>query len=331
MTGAAGCYSNLAMRTLLLLFAGCSFAFAASPDVEAQLAKMLAAYPEADTNADGRLTEAEAADYILKTRRRGRQNLGPGIRDKSRIAAYEPHTFEGMPYRLMSPLQLEPGKRYPLIVSLHGSGGTGDDNLSSLRVWNGVMARPEWREQYPAYVLVPQHGAGAIWGPKPFNRPDVGALYVQNGLEPVVRLLDDMLARLPIDADRVYVIGSSGGGRGTWKLLEMRPRMFAAAIPVCANFDIDPGQLVHIPLWLFHGDADQLVPVDQSRKAFAAMSAAGANIRYTELHAVRHNSWIQAFTYTGDDESKGYRTRCSGQECDLPMDTWQWLFDHERE
>ena len=318
------------MRALLLLFACYSLALAASSDIEAQLAKMLAAHPEADADSDGRLTEAEAADYILKTRRRGRQNLGPGIRDKSLIAAYEPHTFEGMPYRLMPPLDVAPGKRYPLIVSLHGSGGTGDDNLSSLRVWNGVMARPAWREQYPAYVLAPQHGPGAIWGPKPFNMPEVEALYVQNGLEPVVRLLHDMLERLPIDAERIYVLGSSGGGRGTWKLLEMRPKMFAAAIPVCANFDIDPKELAHIPLWLFHGDADQLVPVEQSRKAFEAMSAAGADIRYTELRGVRHNSWIQAFRYEGDDEAKGYRTRCAGGECDLPMDVWTWLFAHRR-
>lgn len=318
------------MRALAVVCLSALAASAASPDVEAQLAKMLAAHPEADTDSNGRLTEAEAADYILKTRRKGRQNLGPGIRDKSLIASYEPAAFEGMPYRLMPPLAVDPGKRYPLVVSLHGSGGTGDDNLSSLRVWNGVMARPAWRERYPAYVLAPQHGAGAIWGPKPFHMPEVEALYVQNGLEPVSRLLDDMLARLPIDPARVYVLGASGGGRGTWKLLEMRPELFAAAIPVCANFDIEPEELEHIPLWLFHGDADPLAPVEQSRRAFREMSAAGANIRYAELHAVRHNSWVQAFRYTGDDEAKGYRTQCSGQECGLPMDVWEWLFAHRK-
>jgi predicted peptidase len=318
------------MRALAVFCLSVALGAAASPDVEAQLAKMLAAHPEADTDSNGKLTEAEAADYILKTRRRGRQNLGPGIRDKSLIASYEPAEFEGMPYRLMPPLEVEPGKRYPLVVSLHGSGGTGDDNLSSLRVWNGVMARPEWREQYPAYVLVPQHGAGAIWGPKPFNMPQVEALYVQNGLEPVSRLLDDLMKRLPVDPERVYVLGSSGGARGTWKLLEMRPELFAAAIPVCANFDVEPQALKHIPLWLFHGDVDQLVPVDQSRNAYKAMSAAGANIRYTELRGVRHNSWIQAFTYKGDDEAKGYRTQCSGDECGLSMDVWEWLFAHRK-
>ncbi len=315
------------MRTTLLLLPVLAIA---APTVEERLAKMLAAYPEADTNADGRLTEAEASDYILRTRRRGRQNFGPGIREASLIAAYEPAAFEGMPYRLMPPLEVEPSKRYPLIVSLHGSGGTGDDNLSSLRVWNGVMARLAWREKYPAYVLVPQHGAGAIWGPKPFNRPDVEDLYVKNDLEPVSRLLDDLLARLPIDPARVYVLGSSGGGRGTWKLLEMRPELFAAAIPVCANFDIEPAELAHIPLWLFHGDADQLVDVAQSREAFDAMRAAGADIRYTELRDVRHNSWIQAFRYQRDDDAKGYRTRCAGDACDLPMDVWEWLFAHRR-
>ena len=49
-------------------------------------------------------------------------------------------------------------------------------------------------------------------------------------------------------------------------------------------------------------------------------------IKYTELRGVKHNSWIQAFTYDGDDESKGFVTRYSGDRCDRTQDVWQWLF-----
>ena len=54
-----------------------------------ELQRMLAAYPQADRNDDGVLTEQEAADYVSSTRQRGRKNRGPGIRDTSLINAYE--------------------------------------------------------------------------------------------------------------------------------------------------------------------------------------------------------------------------------------------------
>jgi predicted peptidase len=50
-----------------------------------------------------------------------------------------------------------------------------------------------------------------------------------------------------------------------------------------------------IPVWLFHGDADAVVRVDNSRKLSAALKAAGAEVRYTEYPGVNHNSWDSAF------------------------------------
>jgi predicted peptidase len=205
-------------------------------DVEAELAAMLAARPEADTNGDGKLSEQEAADYMLRVRRKGRTNSGTGIGDKSLIDSYEAHQRGQLRYRLMRPLALEQGKRYPLIVSLHGSGGTGDDNVSNLRIWNGFMARPAWREKYPAYVLVPQHGPGEIFGAKP-DVPEAATLYVRDVFPQIFELIDEMAAELPIDPQRIYALGASGGGAGTWNMLAARPQMFAAGIPVCGRFN----------------------------------------------------------------------------------------------
>ena len=73
---------------------------------------------------------------------------------------YEARTYKSLPYRLLPPLRIEPSRRYPLIISLHGSGGIGDDNLSNLRSWNGIMARSEWRKKYPCFGLVPQRRPG---------------------------------------------------------------------------------------------------------------------------------------------------------------------------
>jgi predicted peptidase len=295
---------------------------------------MLAKHPEADANGDGTLTEDEAGDYILRKFQRKRPNRGPGIRDRSLIDVYEARTYKAMPYRLLKPVRIEPGRRYPLIISLHGSGGIGDDNLSNLRFWNGVMARRQWREKYPAVVLVPQRKPGGIWGPKPDDKR-VADFYVRNDLLPVFGLIAEIKQEFSIDDSRIYALGSSGGGVGTWNILLARPDMFAAAIPVCGRFPAqadDVAKLAQVPIWCFHGDADPLVDVEFSRRAFAELTENGGLMKYTELRGGKHNAWIQAFTYQGDDEPKGYVTRSSSDRCDLNSDIWEWLFrQHQAE
>jgi len=300
-------------------------------DVKAELNKMLARYPEADANRDGTLTEEEAAAYVFRTRQKGRMNRGTGIGDRSLITAYEARQYKTMPYRLMKPLRLEAGRRYPLIVSLHGSGGIGDDNLSNLRFWNGVMARRAWREKYPAFVLAPQRRPGGIWGPKP-DVPEAAGLYVRNDLPLVFEIIEKLEREFPIDRGRIYALGASGGGTGTWNIIAARPGMFAAAIPVCGRFNpAYAPKLARLPIWCFHGDADPLIPVKFSREAFSRLRAAGGNIKYTELHGVGHPAWRHAFVYTGDDPSRGFLTRCSSSKCDRTADVWQWLFRQRRQ
>jgi predicted peptidase len=300
----------------------------AHADVADELARMLAKYPEADANRDGTLTEDEAGNYILRTFQRKRPNRGPGIRNRSLIGVYEARTYKSMPYRLLKPLRIEPGRRYPLIISLHGSGGIGDDNVSNLRFWNGVMARRQWREKNPCFVLVPQRRPGGIWGPKP-DDDRVKDFYVRNDLLTVFELIAEIKQKFPIDDSRIYAIGSSGGGGGTWNILLAKPEMFAAAIPVCGRFPAqgdEVAKLTRIPIWCFHGDADPLVDVEFSRRAFAELTKGAGLMKYTELRGVKHNAWVQAFTYQGDDAQKGYVTRYSSDRCDRSQDLWQWIF-----
>lgn len=136
-----------------------------------------------------------------------------------------------------------------------------------------------------------------------------------------------------VDDSRIYVLGSSGGGIGTWNAVVERPDLSAAAIPVCGRFPYAPEQIEHIkdiPIWCFHGDADQLIDVEESRMAFSKMSEHDAVMKYTEPRDVKHNSWIQAFRYQGDDKSKGYLTSFSNDRCDKTTDIWQWLFSQKK-
>ena len=62
------------------------------------------------------------------------------------IESYEPLTHENMPYRLMKPLGYDANKLYPVIVSLHGGGGRGNDNLKQLKVWNQQLAQRDFEK-----------------------------------------------------------------------------------------------------------------------------------------------------------------------------------------
>jgi len=301
---------------------------AVGASVEQRLAEMLRHNPKADTDGDGKLAEQEAMKFVF-TAARGRKNRGPAIGYEEWFAVYEERSFEGMGYRIMPPLEVEPGKLYPLVVSLHGAGGIGDDNLSQLRPWNGLMAEDEWRLKYPSFVIVPQTTPGSIWG----ERTRIGKLqniYVKNLLPVIFDLIESLGEELPIDESRIYTVGASMGGSGTWNILQAGPEVFAAGIPVCPGQVLaDVSSLTQVSIWTFHGDQDPVAPVTNSRTLFERLSAAGGSIKYTELRGVRHNSWTHAFAYKGDDAERGFVTKSSGK-VDPTSDVWEWLFRQRR-
>ena len=69
---------------------------------------------------------------------------------------YEKRMYDRMPYRLLRPIADHPDTAYPLILSLHGAGGKGTDNIKNLRHWNETLAEETHRRKYPSFVLAPQ-------------------------------------------------------------------------------------------------------------------------------------------------------------------------------
>ena len=324
-------YSPFAMTCCrILLVASVSLATALTATVEDRLAQMHRHHPQADANSDGALTEQEAMDYVVRATGR-RFNRGPVGGSAELLEAFEERSHAGTKYRLMQPPDIEPGAHYPLIVSLHGGGGVGDDNVSQLRWWNGVMAKDEWRRAHPSFVVVPQAVSGGTWG----ERSQIGELtniYIKNMIPVVFELIEALQQELPIDNLRIYVLGSSMGGSGTWNFLRARPGFFAAAIPVCAGRPPDDVTgLAQTPVWSFHGADDPTAPVENSRRVFEALKAAAGSIKYTELRGIGHNSWIQAFTYRGDDPERGFVTKVSGEDVDQTANVWDWLFRQRRQ
>lgn len=202
-------------------------------------------------------------------------------------------------YRLLRPAETAKVKKFPLIIFLHGLGERGTDNESQLK-WGGQMfLNPAIQEKYPAYVLFPQCPETTFWAykdiPASFDALDA-EVQMPAPFKAVKEMIDTYLTYPDVDKSRVYIIGLSMGGMATYDMVARFPEIFAAAIPICGA--VDPARLTDIEgvsFRIFHGDADTVVPVECSRKAYKALREAGADVEYIEFPGCTHGSWTPAF------------------------------------
>jgi predicted peptidase len=206
-----------------------------------------------------------------------------------------------MPHRLFRP---QANGKLPLVIYLHGSGGLGDDNLKQLGLGNVFGTRvwllPENQRRFPCYVVAPQTDRG--WSRYDFSQqpakevPGLGD-GSRLALEIIDSLCHEFAHEAAIDDRRIYVTGQSMGGAGAWNMISNRSSFFAAAVICCGSFSSDDGTgSINTPVWNFHGDSDQTVPVSASRDRMAARRKAGGQPLYTEYPGVDHNVWQWAFT-----------------------------------
>lgn len=214
------------------------------------------------------------------------------------------HTFrtqQGSPlsYRLLSPPPRQTGL-VPLVVLLHGAGERGDDNAAQLR--NGaaeLLGNELPRRSFPCYFALPQCPPDARWVEVDWSaKSHTLPVAPSRPLMALQGLLTKLRAELPIDPERVYLVGLSMGGYGVWDLLCRTPSLFAAAVPICGGGDeAQADKLRGIPIWAFHGRKDAVVPVERSRRMIEAVRRLGSPPapRYTELPDVEHDAWNSAF------------------------------------
>jgi predicted peptidase len=218
-------------------------------------------------------------------------------------------------YRVFVPASMKAGKR-PVIVFLHGSGERGNDNRKQLAVGLGPYVEKH-ADEFPAIVVFPQAPENTEW---------------HDNLAMTLAVVDAATREFGGDPDRTYLTGMSMGGYGTWEFALREPRRFAALVPVCGGIVgpdrrptlqvtpvagiADPfaevaRRLHGVPVWIFHGARDDVVPPEQSRQMAAALQAAGAaQARYTEFPEANHNSWDPAYSQTPE--------------------LWPWLFAQRR-
>jgi predicted peptidase len=201
------------------------------------------------------------------------------VRADDKPSAFETHTFTWhggakLPYRLLKPHQIEPGKKYPLVLILHGWGEHGTDNQKQLKDFGEVFLKADVRKRFPCFVLLPQ--ADGSWvqravfdNPIRLTKTPAASLALTN------ELLKTLLKHDPVDADRLYLTGYSNGACGVWELLEREPQVWAAAAPLAGAGD--PGRIVgakHVPIWVFHGAKDKTIPIERMTEMVAALHSA---------------------------------------------------------
>ena len=171
-----------------------------------------------------------------------------------------------------------PGKKWPLMLFLHGKGECGDDP-NRVKAHGPPMLLARNQKAFPCVVVSPQCRPGRWWMPSD-----------------VMALVEHVEAMLSIDETRIYVTGLSMGGFGSWGLITSFPNKFAAAIPICGGGNPGSTQKIkNLPIWVFHGDADDVVPVDRSRSMVEALKKHGSNVKYTEYPGVNHNAWSKTY------------------------------------
>lgn len=184
-------------------------------------------------------------------------------------------------YLLYLPPDYDPtsGQRWPLILFLHASGERGSD-LELVKLY-GIPFHLEQGQDLPFIIVSPQCPAGSYW-----------TLHIQE----LTALLDDIVARYPVDQGRIYMTGMSMGGAGTWLLAAFTPERFAAIAPVCSHMvPIPLPRLKDIPIWAFHGDADERAPVTDIAMTVDRLQALSANAKLTIYPGVGHNAWDPAY------------------------------------
>jgi predicted peptidase len=198
-------------------------------------------------------------------------------------------------YRYFVPPTASAQRELPLVIYLHSNGRQGDDNRKQVdfRVSRWVKNQAS----YPCFVLAPQMPEGRwVDVDYPRGRYDLATTPATVWMRLTIALIEEKLKHWSVDRRRVYLLGTSLGGYGTWDLLARRPDWFAAAVPIEGGGDPRvAARFADVAVWAFHGAADRSVPVDGSRLMIEALRAAGGTPRYTEYPDVDHDSPARVF------------------------------------
>jgi predicted peptidase len=242
-----------------------------------------------------------------------RENIQPVV-DKFLSFSYtDQETGITMPYRLYVPQgydEIRSKQNYPLVLFLHGGGERGNDNIKQLTGNQGatIWAKPEEQKKHPCFILAPQ-ARDTYEGGFAITRDESNAINLSRvfefskDLKVANRILDKVVSEYNVDKNRLYCVGLSQGGLGTWNLNTTYPNKFAAMVPIAGG--ADPAKVTSLenkPIWAFHAEEDPVIPVSYSRDSISRLQNSKVKPLYTEypkgtyFNPSAHFSWVPALT-----------------------------------
>ena len=225
---------------------------------------------------------------------------------------FEKHTFvyrgDTLLYRLLLPENYNPGKMYPMVLFLHGSGERGNDNEAQLIHGAEFFLRDSVRKNFPAFIVFPQCASQDSWANTSSKNDSSGKRIIQfkttgkatKSMWLVERLVKNIINLYPVTRKQLYVGGLSMGGMGTFDIVRRNPKLFIAAFPICGGADSSIAHKIkNVHWWIFHGAKDQTVNPMYSEIMVNALQQEKASVLFTLYPEAGHNSWDNTFAEPG--------------------------------
>ncbi|MGD6794874.1 dienelactone hydrolase family protein [Metabacillus indicus] len=186
-------------------------------------------------------------------------------------------------YLLKLPEGYEEGTdEVPLVLFLHGAGERGTNPEDVRKIGLPEVAD---REDFPFILLAPQCPVSTA------RRSN----WIME-LDGAAALLEEVVETYRVDKSRIYLTGMSMGAYGAFELAGRMPETFAALVAVCGGGCPEKaGVLKDLPVWIFHGEDDDVIPMKESADMVNAIRQAGGIAAFTSYPGVKHDSWVKAY------------------------------------
>ena len=204
------------------------------------------------------------------------------------------YEHEAITFRLRFPLKIIPGKKYPLILHLHGRGESNDDNIRQLAHLQSSLDTITGKQSADCFILSPHCPSdNKDWSLSFKTKDDKGdapLIYVKE-------ILDTVVETWPVDRSRISVMGVCSGANAAWDLASQYPDLFCALAATTISLPASPERLSvlkHLNFWLFNNDNDKTSRIEPLYEARDILKNMNASIYLTVRHD-GHNSWTKAF------------------------------------
>jgi predicted peptidase len=193
----------------------------------------------------------------------------------------ETSVTETLKYYLYYPpeYELNPEKNFPILLFLHGGGEVEEDLNPNERIPPPSLILQG--KNFPFLILAPQNSYSKSWW----------------NTRAVKQLLDTVVAENRIDKKKIYLSGISRGGGAAWEMVVQYPETFAAMAVVCGMTPLPYASWINkkMGIWVFHGEDDEVIPVEESESMVKKLEEFGYDVRFTKYENVGHDSWSKAY------------------------------------